>query len=108
MFFGALAAMGEKRLRKFLAYSSVNQMGFLLIGVVGACPQTFEPSLIYLLIYILMNMGFFIILLNTFEIHSSRMLSYLSDLTYFVNSTRSHKIILTIRIAVLKSEAFHK
>lgn len=96
MIMGALLAINERKLRKFLAYSSLNQMGFLLTAVVGACSKTFEAGLFFLFIYILMNIVLFIILLNTFEITIGRPMSYMTDLSKFSVSSRTFKLILTL------------
>lgn len=96
MIFGALLAMNERKLRKFLAYSSLNQMGFLLTAVVGACPKTFEAGLFFLFIYVLMNIVLFIILLNTYEIDICKPMSYMTDLSKISNNSRIFKLILTL------------
>jgi NADH-quinone oxidoreductase subunit N len=55
MVWGCLGAYSEDKIKKFIAYSSINQMGFLLIGVAGAAFADIRATLIYLLIYIIMN-----------------------------------------------------
>jgi NADH-quinone oxidoreductase subunit N len=87
MIFGALAALVEKKIRKFFAYSSINQMGFLLIGLVGGTPSTVQTSIIYLIIYIIMNIILFIIVLNVFEEKTFRPLIYLTDLTFYTKNS---------------------
>lgn len=96
MFFGALLALNERKLRKFIAYSSLNQMGFLLTAVVGGCTKTFEAGVFFLFIYILMNIVLFIILLNTFEIDICNPMSYMTDLAKFSDNSRVFKLILTL------------
>ena len=53
MFIGAVSAVNETKVRKFLAFSSINQMGFLLAGMLGRCAETLATSLFFLFIYIL-------------------------------------------------------
>lgn len=82
MLFGCVAALFEKKARKFIAYSSINQMGFLLIGLTVGTFEGIRASLIYLLIYVLMNIGLFVILLNTYNIYTNRAILFLTDFTY--------------------------
>jgi NADH-quinone oxidoreductase subunit N len=58
-------------------------MGFLLIGLACGSTNGIRASLIYLLIYAIMNLGLFIIFLNTYEKSSNRNISYLTDFAYF-------------------------
>src|SRR5436305_4494771 len=96
MLFGSLYALVEKRIRKFLAYSSINQMGFLLAGVAGGNLQTTEASIIFLIIYVITNLGLFIILLNT-RAAKNRPLLYLTDFSHFAkNNQLFYSIALVI------------
>jgi NADH-quinone oxidoreductase subunit N len=92
MIFGALYALVEKRLRKFFAYSSINQMGFLLMGLVGGVVQTIEASLLFLIIYVVTNLILFIILLNTQDVTTKRPMLYLSDLNSFAKNNQLYAI----------------
>ena len=65
-----------------MAYSSINQMGFLLMGVACGTFEGLRATLIYLLIYIIMNTGFFIFFLLTKNIKNSKSLIYLTDFNY--------------------------
>jgi NADH-quinone oxidoreductase subunit N len=97
MLFGALYALVEKRIRKFLAYSSINQMGFLLMGITCCAVQTTEAAIIFLLIYVITNLGLFIILLNTYNIATNRQLVYLSDFHYFAkNNLLSYSVVVAV------------
>jgi NADH-quinone oxidoreductase subunit N len=98
MLFGALYALVEKHIRKFLAYSSINQMGFILSGIVCGSVQTTEAAIIFLIIYVVTNLGLFIILLNTSNIKTNRQLLYLSDFHYFA---KSNLLLYSIAIAII-------
>jgi len=95
MLFGAIYALVEKRIRKFLAYSSINQMGFLLIGIACGSLQTIKASIIFLIIYVITNVGLFIILLNTRS--KTRQLLYLIDFSHFAkNNKLFYSVVLVI------------
>lgn len=96
MLFGALYAAFEKNLKKFLAYSSINQMGFLLMGLVGGTISSIQASIFYLFIYIIMNLGLFIILLSTYEVYTNRSLTYLTDLHYLAKNNAVYSVTLVI------------
>lgn len=55
---GCLGAFVEKKTKRFLAYASINQMGFLLLGLAAGSFEGYRSTLFYLLIYIIMNVGF--------------------------------------------------
>ena len=61
--FGALGAIGQENLKRLLAYSSINNIGFILLGLAVASPAGASAMLIYLLIYVVMSLGSFTALL---------------------------------------------
>ncbi|MBX7540599.1 NADH-quinone oxidoreductase subunit NuoN [Qipengyuania sphaerica] len=60
---GALGAIGQANLKRLLAYSSINNVGFILIGLAAATPQGVSGVLVYLSIYVFMTIGSFVALL---------------------------------------------
>lgn len=60
---GALGAIGQTNLKRLLAYSSINNVGFLLIGLAAATPKGIAAMLVYLVIYVAMTIGGFVALL---------------------------------------------
>lgn len=60
---GALGAIGQTNLKRLLAYSSINNVGFLLIGLAAATPQGTSAMLVYLTIYVAMTIGGFVAVL---------------------------------------------
>ncbi|MGN6820230.1 MAG: NADH-quinone oxidoreductase subunit NuoN [Sphingomonas sp.] len=62
--FGAVAAIGQRNIKRLLAYSSINNVGFALIGLAAGTQQGVQSVLIYLAIYIAMTMGSFLIVLQ--------------------------------------------
>ncbi len=61
--FGALGAIGQENLKRLLAYSSINNIGFILLGLAVASPAGASAMLIYLFIYVAMSLGSFVALL---------------------------------------------
>jgi NADH-quinone oxidoreductase subunit N len=60
---GALGAIGQTSLKRLLAYSSINNVGFVLIGLAAASPAGVSAVLVYLDIYVAMVIGAFVALL---------------------------------------------
>jgi NADH-quinone oxidoreductase subunit N len=60
---GALGAIGQQNIKRLLAYSSINNVGFLLIGLAAATPAGAGAMLIYLTIYVAMTVGGFVAVL---------------------------------------------
>lgn len=61
--FGALGAIGQENLKRLLAYSSINNVGFILLGLAVASEAGASAMLIYLFIYVAMSLGSFVALL---------------------------------------------
>jgi len=63
MIFGAIAAIGQKNLKRLIAYSSIGHIGYALAGLSVGTNEGLQSSIVYLSIYIVMNLGFFSCLL---------------------------------------------
>lgn len=96
MVWGCFGALVEKNFKKFVAFSSINQMGFLLIGVATGTFEGIRASLIYLLIYVIMNLGVFLVFLNTYEKNTGRNIAYLTDFSYFARNNWFYSIALVV------------
>jgi NADH-quinone oxidoreductase subunit N len=60
---GALGAIGQQNLKRLLAYSSINNVGFILIGLAAATAAGVSAMLVYLAIYVAMTVGSFVVVL---------------------------------------------
>lgn len=61
MTLGNLAAIGQTRVKRLLAYSSIAHAGYLLTGVVLATPEGLSAVMFYLVVYLFMNYGAFLL-----------------------------------------------
>lgn len=59
MVLGAFAAIGQSNIKRLMAYSSISHVGYALIGVAVGSEDGIAGVLIYLVIYVLMNIGTF-------------------------------------------------
>jgi NADH-quinone oxidoreductase subunit N len=64
MFVGAIAAIGQRDIKRLMAYSSIAHMGFALIGLASGTVIGVEAMLIYMAIYVSMNIGTFAFILS--------------------------------------------
>ncbi len=59
MLFGAIAAIGQKNLKRLVAYSSIGHMGYALAGLSTGTSQGIHSSITYMSIYLVMNLALF-------------------------------------------------
>ncbi len=64
MFVGAFAALIQDNIKRIMAYSSIANVGYALIGVVAATPEGIGASLLYLILYMFMTAGAFAVILS--------------------------------------------
>jgi NADH-quinone oxidoreductase subunit N len=63
MALGAFAAIGQRNIKRLMAYSSIGHMGFALIGLAAATADGVEGVLVYMAIYLAMTLGTFAVIL---------------------------------------------
>jgi NADH-quinone oxidoreductase subunit N len=66
---GALGAIGQDNIKRLLAYSSINNVGFMLIGLACANEKGAAAMLVYLAIYVVMSVAAFVIVLMLRDEH---------------------------------------
>lgn len=64
MFVGSIAAIGQKDIKRLMAYSSIAHMGFALLGLASGSDQGVQAMLVYMAIYVTMNVGAFAFILS--------------------------------------------
>ena len=64
MFVGAIAAIGQKDIKRLMAYSSIAHMGYALLGLAAGTADGVKAMLIYMAIYVTMNIGTFAFILS--------------------------------------------
>lgn len=63
MFLGAVAAIGQTNIKRLMAYSSIAHMGYALMGLAAGTELGVQAMLIYMAIYVTMNVGTFAFIL---------------------------------------------
>jgi NADH-quinone oxidoreductase subunit N len=64
MLLGSFAAVGQRSIKRLMAYSSIGHMGFALIGLAAGTSEGVQGVLIYMAIYITMTLGVFAVILS--------------------------------------------
>lgn len=59
IFVGNWGAIAQENSKRLLAYSSIANAGYLLLGLIGANDWSYKGLVIYLFVYVLMNIGAF-------------------------------------------------
>ena len=60
---GNLAAINQTNVKRLLAYSSISHAGYLLLGVIAGNDTGLKGIAVYLMVYMFMNMGAFIVVI---------------------------------------------
>ncbi|HXQ84007.1 MAG TPA: NADH-quinone oxidoreductase subunit NuoN [Xanthobacteraceae bacterium] len=64
MLLGAFAAIGQRNIKRLMAYSSIGHMGFALIGLAAGTAEGVQGVLVYMAIYVTMTLGVFAVILS--------------------------------------------
>jgi NADH-quinone oxidoreductase subunit N len=64
MFVGAIAAIGQTNIKRLMAYSSIAHMGYALIGLASGTVFGLQAMLVYMAVYVTMNIGTFAFIMS--------------------------------------------
>jgi NADH-quinone oxidoreductase subunit N len=64
MALGAFAAIGQRNIKRLMAYSSIGHMGFALVGLAAGTSAGVQGVLVYMAIYVAMTLGSFAVILS--------------------------------------------
>ncbi|EIM29663.1 NADH-quinone oxidoreductase subunit NuoN [Microvirga lotononidis] len=64
MALGSFAAIGQRNLKRLMAYSSIGNVGYALIGLAAGTPEGIQGVVIYMAIYLAMTLGTFAVILG--------------------------------------------
>jgi NADH-quinone oxidoreductase subunit N len=59
MVLGAFAAIGQRNIKRLMAYSSIGHMGYALVGLAAGTAEGVQGVIVYLAIYVAMTLGTF-------------------------------------------------
>jgi NADH-quinone oxidoreductase subunit N len=64
MVLGAFAAIGQRNIKRLMAYSSIGHMGYALVGLAAGTAEGVQGVLVYMSIYVAMTLGTFAVILS--------------------------------------------
>ena len=101
MALGSFVALVQTNIKRMLAYSSIAHAGFVLLGLVAGGPDGVASVMLYLLIYVFMNLGIFaiIIMMNTGDVSGEA----IEDYAGFAKSHRGLALLMLIFLFSLAS-----
>ena len=100
MIFGAIAAIGQNNLKRLIAYSSIGHMGYALAGLSTGSNEGIQSSIVYMSIYLVMNLAFFSCLLML-----KRNDAYYETIDDLSGLSKNHPILSLSLLAILFSLA---
>tara|TARA_E500000331_G_scaffold15683_1_gene13804 strand:+ start:274 stop:1692 length:1419 start_codon:yes stop_codon:yes gene_type:complete len=100
MVFGAVAAIGQTNLKRLVAYSSIGHVGYALAGLATGSNDGIQSSVIYITIYIIMNLGLFSCLLMM-----KRNNEYYEDIEDLSGLSKNHPLLSLSFLVILFSLA---
>lgn len=77
---GGIGALKQVRIKRFIAYASINQVGFIMLAISCCSLAGIVTALVYLILYVVVTVNFFMIVLNVEHIITAQSIIYLSDL----------------------------
>lgn len=77
---GSLCALTQVRIKRFMAYTSIAQSGYIMMGLACCSINGYVSALLYLIMYCLITLSFFFIILNVEHIIKKNTVIYLNQL----------------------------
>jgi len=100
MLFGAIAAIGQTNIKRLIAYSSIGHIGYTLAGLATGTNEGIQSSIIYISIYIIMNLALFSCLLML-----KRNDNYYEDIEDLSGLSKNHPLLSLSLLVILFSLA---
>ncbi len=100
MLFGAIAAIGQTNIKRLIAYSSIGHIGYTLAGLATGTNEGIQSSIVYISIYIIMNLALFSCLLML-----KRNNKYYENIEDLSGLSKNHPLLSLSLLAILFSLA---
>ena len=104
MLLGSFAAIGQRNIKRLMAYSSIGHMGFALIGLAAGTEEGVRGVLVYMAIYVAMTLGTFSLILAMRR--KGKLVENISDLRVW--RARSPRWRSSSRCCCSRSPAFRR
>ncbi len=94
MILGALAAIGQRNIKRLLAYSSIGHIGYALVGLAVGTQEGIRGVMVYMVTYVFMSAGVFAVVLAMRR--RGRSLEQISDLSGLGSTDPGLALAMTI------------
>jgi len=94
MLLGTFAAIGQRSIKRLMAYSSIGHMGYALIGLAAGTPEGIRGTLVYMVIYVFMTAGTFACIIAMRR--NGRSVEQISDLSGLSNTDPALALAMAI------------
>jgi NADH-quinone oxidoreductase subunit N len=88
MVLGSFAAIGQRNIKRLMAYSSIGHMGFALVGLAAGTAEGAQGVLVYIAIYVAMTLGSFSVILTM-----KRNGQHLENISDFAGLSRTNPLL---------------
>ena len=88
MILGAVAAMSQSNIKRLMAYSSIGHIGYAIAGIAAGSENGFKSTLVYISIYVVMNIGAFSCILLM-----KRSGKYIEDIDELSGVSKNHPLL---------------
>ena len=100
MILGAFAAIGQKNIKRLMAYSSIGHVGYALVGLAAGTPNGVSGVMIYMSVYLAMTLGTFACILSM-----RRKEGHIEDIDQLAGLARTQPVMAFVFAALLFSLA---
>jgi NADH-quinone oxidoreductase subunit N len=100
MVLGSFAAIGQRNIKRLMAYSSIGHMGFALVGLAAGTEVGVRGVILYLLIYMAMTLGAFAVI-----IAMRRQTGYVEDISDLAGLSKTNPVMAFFFAMILFSLA---
>ena len=100
MILGAVAAIGQKNIKRLMAYSSIGHMGYAIAGIAAGTINGVKSTLVYISIYLVMNIGIFACILLM-----KRGGKYIEEIDELSGASKNHPLMSFALLIILFSLA---
>jgi len=100
MLFGAIAAIGQTNIKRLVAYSSIGHIGYTLAGLATGSNEGIQSSIVYMSIYVVMNLALFSCLLML-----KRGETYYENIEDLAGLSKNHPLLSLSLLVILFSLA---
>jgi NADH-quinone oxidoreductase subunit N len=94
MLLGSFAAIGQRNIKRLMAYSSIGHMGFALVGLAAGTPEGVQGVIVYMAIYLAMTLGTFACILSMRR--NGEMVEQISDLSGLARTNPAMAFVLAM------------